>query len=140
MLKPNIKCHKIGNNYSTPHFFILSRGLNSGKPSKTPWANSFVCLCNDEAELDFHYWLLFGLWKAKYFHQFLVGSVIPLLRLGDLYSVIKHQGEAIKLNQSEYMNTISKIKFIEEKELEMQKNLQLLQNLKRALINCYIKK
>lgn len=140
MLKPNIKCHKIGNNYSLPHFFVLSRGLNSGKPSKTPWVNSFVCLCNDEAEMDFHYLLLFGLWKAKYFHQFLVGSVIPLIRLGDLYSIIKRQGEAIKLNQSEYMNTISKIKFIEEKEAEMQKNLVLLQNLKRALINCYIKK
>ena len=118
MLKPNIKCHKIGNIYATPHLFILNRGLNSGKPSKTPWVNSFVCLCNDEAEIDFHYWLLFGLWKAKHFHQFLVGSVIPLLRLGDLNSVIKHQGEAIKLNQSEYMNTISKIKLIEEKENE----------------------
>lgn len=140
MRNPKIRTFNKNLKINQPHFFILNRGLNSGKPSKTPWVNSFVCLCNDEAEMDFHYWLLFGLWKAKYFHQYLVGSVIPLIRLGDLYSVIKHQGEAIKLNQSEYMKTISKIKFIEEKEAEMKKNLLPLNNLKRALIHCYIKK
>lgn len=140
MQKPKIRTFNQNLKINQPHFFILNRGLNSGKPSKTPWVNSFVCICSNEAELDFHYWLLFGLWKAKYFHQYLVGSVIQLIRLGDLNDAIKHQGEAIKQNQPEYMKTISKIKFIEEKEAEMQKNLLLLKNLKQALIHSHIKK
>jgi uncharacterized protein (DUF2384 family) len=39
--------------------------------------------------------LLFGLWKAKYFHQFLTGSVIPFIRLSDLKDEVFSQAEKV---------------------------------------------
>lgn len=123
-----------------PHFFILNRGLNSGKPSEKFWVNSFVCICKDETERDFYYWLLFGLWKAKHFHQFLVGSVIPFIRLDDLKTIISEQAQEVKKKEAQYNSAVQKIKSIEEKEKQMLKQLVLLQDLKRAMLYRYLKR
>ncbi|WP_371923412.1 hypothetical protein [Flavobacterium sp. HSC-61S13] len=39
-----IKTHKKGNLYKGIYFFILNKGLNSGKPLSQPCANCFVIL------------------------------------------------------------------------------------------------
>jgi hypothetical protein len=44
MLNPKIKTHKLGVTYSQPHFFILNKGRNAGKPSPDWFSNSFVFL------------------------------------------------------------------------------------------------
>ena len=67
--------------YSTPHFFILSKGNNSGKPSNTPWVNSFVCICKSEKESKILYWTAYFLFKNKSIHRLLRGSVIPFVSI-----------------------------------------------------------
>lgn len=41
-----IKTHRPGENYLTPHFFILKKGNNAGRPSHCPFNNSFVVFAN----------------------------------------------------------------------------------------------
>ena len=47
-----IKTHQPGANYAKPHFFVLSKGLNSGKPSNEPFTNSFVLVFQTEAQKE----------------------------------------------------------------------------------------
>ena len=120
-------------------FYILCKGLNSSKPLTAPCPNSFVCICNSQEQKDFYYWLLFGLWKAKYFHQFLTGSVIPFLRISDLKNEIGIQAEKVGRQKEEYKSTGDKIKLLDEREKSIRQNLALINDLKRAMIYRHLK-
>ena len=78
-----IKTHQRNTVYKANQIFILNKGVNSGKPQKEPFTNSFVVLFQDEEDADTVYWLAYSLWKARFWHQSLVGSVIPFLRIDD---------------------------------------------------------
>ncbi|MEQ8472550.1 MAG: hypothetical protein RIC35_15270 [Marinoscillum sp.] len=67
-----------------PHFFVLSKGLNAGKPMDKPCANCYLVCTEFEENRHLFYWLCFALWKSGYFKKHLVGSVIPFLRVNDL--------------------------------------------------------
>ena len=68
------------------HFFILNKGLNSGKPLYEPCPNCFVVIFSNNEDKESYYWLSYSLWKSKFWHQFLVGSVIPFLRIHEFKS------------------------------------------------------
>jgi hypothetical protein len=78
-----IKTHQKNAAYRANQIFILNKGMNSGKPQKEPFTNSFVILFQDEQDAETVYWLAYSLWKARFWHQSLVGSVIPFLRIED---------------------------------------------------------
>ena len=81
MLKFVIKTYTKGTIYKNPHLFILNKGLNSGKPSNEPFTNSFVIIFENKEDFDNINLTAYALWKTKFWHQFLCGSVIPFLRL-----------------------------------------------------------
>ena len=72
-------------------FYILNRGLNSGKPMNEPYLNCFVCICNDKDSKEKMYWLLFALWQSKAIEYQLIGSVIPFIRKRELEEIIKQK-------------------------------------------------
>ena len=78
-----IKTHQKGTIYSKPHLFLLNKGMNSGKPQKEPFTNSFVIIFENEEDFDTINLTAYALWKTKFWHQHLVGSVISFLRLPD---------------------------------------------------------
>lgn len=78
-----IKTHQRNAVYKANQIFILNKGMNSGKPQKEPFTNSFVILFQDEEDADTEDWLAYSLWKARFWHQSLVGSVMPFLRIDD---------------------------------------------------------
>jgi hypothetical protein len=84
MLKFVIKTYIKGTIYKNPHLFILNKGLNSGKPSNEPFTNSFVIIFEHKEDFDNVNLTAYALWKTKFWHQFLCGSVIPFLRLNDV--------------------------------------------------------
>ena len=79
-----IQTHRKETIYKNPHLFVLNKGLNSGKPQKTEFTNSFVIIFSNDEDLETVYWIAYSLWKSKFWHQFLCGSVIPFLRINDL--------------------------------------------------------
>lgn len=94
------------NQKSEFEFYTLSKGLNSGKPLDTPCPNCFVISCCNTQELDIYRSLLFGLWKAKAFHQLLVGSVIPFIRINDFKNLIFEQIKHIKGKEQVFTNDV----------------------------------
>ncbi|WP_428831791.1 DUF6943 family protein [Flavobacterium yafengii] len=57
------------------------KGMNNGKSQKEPFTNSFVILFQNEEDQETVFWLAYSLWKSKFWHQSLIGSVIPFLRI-----------------------------------------------------------
>ncbi len=139
MHSPKFQTYSVKHQSTGFEFYILSKGLNSGKPLVTPCPNSFVCICKSQEQKDFYFWLLFGLWKAKHFHQFLTGSVIPFIRLSDFKDAVFNQAEKVSKQEKEYKSTVDKIQQLEEKEKAIRQNLALINDLKRAMIYRHLK-
>ena len=52
-----IKTHRPGETYQTPHFFILNKGNNAGKPNICSFTNSFVVFANTAEEAQQLFWI-----------------------------------------------------------------------------------
>ena len=139
MSTPFIKTHQSGANYAQPHFFILNKGLNSGKPLKESCANCFVFMLQSAEEREFYYWLLFGLWRAKAFHPFLRGSVIPFISLKDLKTCICESQQKATSNLPAFQKSVATLSKLEELELQYHRNLQLISDAKRAIFYQYMR-
>ncbi|MGL4956767.1 MAG: DUF6943 family protein [Bacteroidales bacterium] len=84
--------------------------------------------------------LSFGLWKAKHFHQFLTGSVIPFIRISDFKRTIKAQAEAVSKDKYAFVQDVHKVKLIERKEKQMYETLALLADVKKAMMYRHFKR
>ena|SRR5690606_10328943 len=128
------------NQKSEFEFYALCKGLNSGKPLDTPCPNCFVISCRNAEELEVYRSLLFGLWQTKSFHQFLIGSVIPYIRIGDFKNFISEQVTHLKGKEKVFKNDIRKVKTLEQKERHIQEQLLLISELKRIYIARHLKR
>jgi len=140
MLKFIIKTHKKGIIYTKPHLFLLNKGMNSGKPQKEPFTNSFVIIFENEADFDTINLTAYALWKTKFWHQFLRGSVIPFLSLQDIRKEF-----SIKVNQEikdheEHVKSVQALKLLEQSEKRFHENLNLINDMRRVIFYRYISK
>jgi hypothetical protein len=129
-----IKTHKLNQQISKPHFFILSKGNNSGKPLDAACPNCFVCICKSEEEKHQLYWLFYGLWQGSFFHPFLTGSVISFIRLDDLKKVVCMALEKIALQPEQFNINISVLQLLEEKNKIIMEQVKLIKQAKKALM------
>lgn len=135
-----IKTHKKNTVYTKPHLFILNKGLNSGKPQKEPFTNSFVILIQNEEDFDNIYWTIFSLWKSKFWEQHLVGSVIPFLRLPDFKKEFYPKFSAMMQEHEVHIKHVAALKLLEQKEKQFHENINLINDLRRVILYRYIKK
>lgn len=140
MLKSKIKTHKLGTTYKQQHFFILNKGLNSGKPLTHYCANCFVFLADDENEKEFYFHLLHGLWELRFFRKHLMGSVIEYIRLGDLIDVIEETLNSVNSGSRSFSDVQNSLAQIEALKVNLQKQLDYLMQLRKALFYKYLKK
>lgn len=129
-----IKTHKLNQVISKPHFFILSKGNNSGKPLDAASPNCFVCICKTEEEKQQLYWLFYGLWQGSFFHPFLTGSVISFIRLDDLKKVAAMTLEKITANQEQFNKNISMLQLLDDKSKVIMEQIKLIKQAKKALM------
>lgn len=139
MLKNKIKTHKSGKTYNQPHFFILNKGLNSGKPFNHYVCNSFVFLADDENEKEFFYFLLLGLWELRFFCPHLKGTAIEFIRLGDVIDVIEETLNSVNTGERSFMDIKPVLAQIEFSKVVLQKQLTYLMELRKALFYKYLK-
>ena len=140
MLKFIIKTHRTGTIYTQPHLFILNKGMNSGKPQKDPFTNSFVIIFENEEDFDTINLTAYALWKTKFWHQFLKGSVIPFLCLNDIRKEF-----SIKVNQEvkdhkEHLKNVQALKLLEQSEKRFNENLNLINDMRRVILYRYCKR
>lgn len=136
----NIKSHRSGSTYQQPHFFILNKGNNSGKPLTAPCPNCFVIQFNNEDEKEQVYWLLFGLWRSKAFHQFLCGSVIPFVNLKDVKDCIRAGYQKATETPEQFKKSVATLRSLEQMEAQYKQNLQLIAEAKQMVFYRYILK
>ena len=114
--------------------FILNRGKNAGKPLRQPCPNCFIIYCKDENEVENYYWTFFSLWKSKFFHSFLCGSVIDMLRISDLKKILIEKVQPNFENFEKNEILIERLKTVEKLNSEYSRRVQVLEKLRYQLI------
>jgi hypothetical protein len=130
----NIKSHNANRHYTAPHFFVLSKGNNAGKPLDQPCPNCFVITASTVEEKDRLYWLCFGLWQGRQFHSLLIGSVIPFIRLPEFKKCLTEANSKMEMKQEEFNQTIDFVMKLNSQQQRITQQLQLINELKGCLM------
>lgn len=136
----SIKTHRVETIYTQPHFFILNKGNNSGKPLLISCPNCFVIMCNNEEDKEQLYWLVMGLWQSKAFYHYLKGSVIPFVTISDVKQCLSIGFDVANTSFSKFNKSIKSLRSLDQLEQQYKQNLMLIQEAKRMLFNHYLKK
>jgi predicted ribosome quality control (RQC) complex YloA/Tae2 family protein len=139
MLNFIIKTHRKGTIYAKPHLFILNKGMNSGKPQREPFTNSFVIIFQNEEDCENLFWIAFSLWKSKFWHQHLIGSVIPFLRLSDFKNEFTPKSNVLMQEHEEHKKNVAALKLLEQKEAQFHQNINLINDIRRVIVYRYCK-
>lgn len=137
MLKFIIKTHKKDTIYTKPHLFLLNKGMNSGKPQKEPFTNSFVILFDKEEDFENIYLTAYALWKTNFWHQFLCGSVIPFLHLNDIRREFSQKVNQEIKDHEEHLKNVQTLKLLEQSEKNFHRNLNLINDMRRVILYRY---
>ena len=137
MLKFIIKTHRKDTIYTKPHLFLLNKGMNSGKPQKEPFTNSFVIIFENEADFETINLTAYALWKTKFWHQFLSGSVIPFLRLHDVRKEFSSKVNQEIKDHEEHLKNVQTLKLLEQSEKRFHENLNLINDMRRVILHRY---
>lgn len=141
MLKSKIKTHKSGRVYNQPHFFILNKGLNSGKPFKHHVVNSFVFLADDEEEKEFYYFVLWGIWELRLLRPYLLGSVIEFVRLGDVVDVLQEVVNAVNTgNRKSFADVERTLSQIEVSKNNLHQQLSYLMQVRKSVFRSALRR
>ena len=135
----NFKVRTYNSEKETPGnaLFILSRGRNAGKPLFEPCPNCFILYCKDQNQLENLYWTFFTLWKNGFFHPYLCGSVIEMLRLFELKKILISFIIPSLSKMEQNGKILSDIKTVFELEQKFTKQLQQLSELRSVLVRKY---
>ena len=134
-----IKTHQKNVVYRANQIFILNKGMNSGKPQKEPFTNSFVILFENEEDAETVYWLTYSLWKARFWHQSLVGSVILFLRINDFKKNFNSKVTEILQEHELHKKQIQALRLLERTEDQFQKNIILINEIRKVILMRYCK-
>lgn len=94
-------------------FYIQSKGNHSGRPLREPKANCFAVF-TDEVHL---FEVVYSLYLSRAFENYIIGSVVPFIRLSDVRSVVFDGLRRFKPERTKYLKMIREI----DRFLEMQK-------------------
>ena len=128
-----IKTHRLESSYQQPHFFILNKGLNSGKPLNQTCPNCFVCLTNNDEDWEFLYWLCFGLWRSKSFHILLKGSVIPFVTIDEIQKLIRESSTKASCKAQAFEKAIQTLQLLDTNEQKIKLTLKMIHTARQAI-------
>ncbi len=140
MLNFIIKTHQKDTVYKGNQIFILNKGMNSGKPQKQPFTNSFVIMFPDEKDAETVYWLAYSLWMSNFWHPFLIGSVIPFLRIADFKKDFDSKVNEMMQDYELHLKQIQALRLLLEKEDQLKQKSFLINEMRRAILSRYCTK
>ena len=135
-----IKTHRVGTIYTKPHLFVLNKGMNSGKPQREQFTNSFVVIFEKEEDCESLFFVAYSLWQTKFWHPFLVGSVIPFLRLPDFKNEFIPKASLMMAEHEEHKKNVAALKLLEQKEKQFHENINLINDMRRVILYRYCRK
>lgn len=132
-----IKTFHKSNQAAKPHFYILNKGMNSGKPLRNACPNCFILTCHTEEQREFYYWITFGLWRSNAFHPYLRGSVVPFIIKKEVELCIQQGETQARKDIQAFEKAIQTLKFLELKEKQFHQNLKLIEDARKAIFYKY---
>ena len=133
-----LKTHKSGRTYSNPHFFILNKGPNSGKPLTNPCPNCFVVTTSTKEAKNTLFHLSMILQIGGFYGYYLKGSVIPFISIDDCRETLKSGLKSSEGICTKMQKHIKVVEVISKKEQELQNVIDKIAVLKVAYIrNCF---
>lgn len=136
-----LKTHQVGRTYSNPHFFILNKGLNSGKPLPDPCPNCFVVITKTETDRNNLFHLSLMLQIGGFYAYYLKGSVIPFISIDDCRNTLNNSYTSLLSDEFQLQKHINIVSTICKKEAELQKAISKMADLKVSYIqNLFSKK
>ena len=135
-----IKTHRKDTAYSKPHLFILNKGMNSGKPQKEQFTNSFVVIFEKEEDCERLFFVAYSLWPTKFWHPFLIGSVIPFLRLPDFKKEFNPQASLMMLEHEQHLKNVAALKLLDKKGKQYKEDIMLINYIRKAILYRYCRK
>jgi hypothetical protein len=131
----SIQCFNQSKNETilSTQFYVLCKGLNSGKPLEKPCPNCFIITVKNDEEKEFLYWLCWGLWQSKKFHYLHTGSVIPFIRIDEFKAFLKEQAATAFAEKEQYNKNVKALQQLEQLEKNYKRNLLLIMDAKRAI-------
>jgi hypothetical protein len=135
-----IKTHRKDTIYTKPHLFILNKGMNSGKPQKEQFTNSFVLIFEKVEDCENIFFVAYSLWQTKFWHPFLIGSVIPFLRLPDFKKEFNPQSSLMMVEHEQHQKNVAALKLLEKKEKQYKEDIHLINDLRKAILYRYCRK
>ena len=134
-----IKTHKKNMLYAKPHLFILNKGLNSGKPQKEQFTNCFVVIFENDKDCESVFLITYSMWKSKFWHRNLCGSVIPFLRIHDFKKEFSSKATEMLKDFEQHKKDVEALRLLELKETQFNQNINLINDLRRAILYRYCK-
>ena len=122
-----------------PHFFILNKGNNSGKPLLAPCPNCFVIIAENQEQADQLRTLCYALWRCRSFEQHLHGSVIPFMTIRSFRSILAFHIPIIEQYAADFAKTVQALKLLEEREQNLKKTLRAVSEYKQAFVRQFFK-
>ncbi len=119
---------------SKPHFFILNKGNNSGKPLISPCTNCFSIQFNCNQDKEQVFWLLFCLWQANAFYPFLRGSVIPFIILRDMKKCIQSGLDKSDRHPEQFLKMVATFQSINQLENQLRQKLNTMIKAKMLIV------
>jgi hypothetical protein len=120
-------------------FYILNKGMNSGRPHPKPFVNSFTLIADNPEEMEMFYWITFAAWQAKLFHPYIKGSVIPFVTIKDVEEVINDASKRCIANPERVSNLLKTFHTLNQLEFKYEKLAKLTTEAKRAAALKFIK-
>ncbi len=122
-----------------PHFFILNKGNNSGKPLLSPCPNCFVIITENQEQADRLRTLCYALWRCRAFEPHLHVSVIPFITIRTFRSVLAFHIQIIEQHAADFAQTVQALKLLEEREQNLTKTLRAVSEYKQAFVRQFFK-
>jgi hypothetical protein len=114
--------------------------MNSGKPDNEPFTNSFVILFEKKEDCENVFWIAYSLWKSKFWHQHLVGSVISFLRIHDFKKEFFTKSLILMEEHEAHVKHVASLKLLALKEKQFNENINLINDLRRVIVHRYSNK
>lgn len=135
MLYFEIKTHRVGKTYEKPHFFILNKGLNSGKPLHNPCPNCFIITTKTEAAKTKLFNLSMMLQIGGFYTYYLKGSVIPFITIKDCSNTLRNGLNSMV----EVDKHIQLVEVLQKEQTRLSENLEKIRQMKKAYIQACFK-
>lgn len=128
-----IKTFHMNSSLNFPHFFLLSKGYNAGKPLEKPCPNCFIVTAENEEHKYQLFWICYCLWKSGAYLPMLRGSVIPFLNIRDASTAVQKAIAAVETRKKEFNTQITKLSQLTQLEKQLTLQIKLISELKTSL-------